>query len=155
MDIKLAAQLKDIHLPAEPGIWPLALGWWLLLAFAMALVIAAMIAWARYKRKKPRRDALHQLEEIEKQYLRSKDCVLYVQEISKILRRVGMQAFSRRECAQLNGHDWLQFLQSHSESASLSDNISKCLLYGPYSKETDLDVSELFKFTQQWIRRNL
>ena len=34
-------QLRDIHLPADPGWWPPAPGWWLL-----AAVLVALLAWA-------------------------------------------------------------------------------------------------------------
>ena len=32
-----ALELRDIHLPMEPGYWPLAPGWWVLIVLALIL----------------------------------------------------------------------------------------------------------------------
>ena len=39
-----ALPLKDLHLPAEIGWWPLAPGWWGVIA-VLAVVAAAVILW--------------------------------------------------------------------------------------------------------------
>ena len=58
MDESLLQQLRDIHLPAAPGWWPPAIGWWLL-AMVVAGVLAWMIWWlgARWRRFRPARTA--------------------------------------------------------------------------------------------------
>ena len=34
--------LHDIVLPVEPGLWPLAIGWWLLLAIGVITILFAI-----------------------------------------------------------------------------------------------------------------
>ena len=49
-----ALQLKDIHLPGSPDLWPLALGWWLLLA-----IIVLALFWLFSQLKKRNRIRKH------------------------------------------------------------------------------------------------
>lgn len=42
------AQLRDIHLPEPIGWWPLAIGWYILIA--LALFLASIIAHWLYKK---------------------------------------------------------------------------------------------------------
>ena len=68
MNKDLLQQLRDIHLPVEPGWWPPAIGWWLL-----ALMLAAAVAWlawrlaARWRRFRPARTARALYREISRQ----------------------------------------------------------------------------------------
>ena len=44
--------LRDIHLPAPLGWWPLAPGWWIVGALVFALLIAGLIwLWKRQNRQ--------------------------------------------------------------------------------------------------------
>ena len=44
------SNLRDIVLPAEPGLWPLAPGMWLLLSVLLSLLVWAL--WTQYDRRK-------------------------------------------------------------------------------------------------------
>ncbi|GAA5138912.1 DUF4381 domain-containing protein [Thalassotalea piscium] len=45
------AQLKDIHIPAEVHNYPVAYGWWILLAVIIVLVAICVSALKKHKRK--------------------------------------------------------------------------------------------------------
>lgn len=156
MDAKLAAQLKDIHLPPEPGIWPLPVGWWLVLVLLVLFGITIFYFWLRYKRLAPKREALALLHVIDINYSQHQNAVAYVTEISKLLRRVAMQAFSRKKCAGLSGERWLAFLQQHSKSGLFKDDNARCLVEVPYSSRCEpCECTGLSAQTQQWIKENL
>ncbi len=156
MDVKLAVQLKDIHLPPEPGFWPPAIGWWIVLVLLLLSVLGLVFIWIRYKRKAPRREALLLLNEIEKSYLSDKDMVAYVTQINKLLRRAAMQAFSRQQCAGKSGEEWLEFLQQHSKVDGFNQDVGRCLIEVPYSKQDiQVDRQELKNLTEHWIKENL
>ena len=51
-------QLRDVHLPLEPGWWPPAPGWWLLICICIvAVFFLGLTAWRGHKRKRPIRSA--------------------------------------------------------------------------------------------------
>lgn len=55
-------QLRDMHLPPPPGLWPPAPGWWLLIALVLVLGIAGIWWWLRRRRaNRYRREALAML----------------------------------------------------------------------------------------------
>ena len=57
-------QLRDVHLPLEPGWWPPAPGWWLLICICIvAVFFLGLTAWRGHKRKRPIRSAKELLED--------------------------------------------------------------------------------------------
>ena len=46
----LLAQLADIHLPEPVSFWPPAIGWWILAALALVLLIILFRKFASYRR---------------------------------------------------------------------------------------------------------
>lgn len=168
MDIKLAAQLKDIHLPAEPGIWPLAPGWWGVSLLVILLFASLFFLVKRYRRGAARREALAQLQKIESEYLLDKDSGRYFSDISKLLRRAAIHAFSREACAGLSGEAWLQFLQSHSANGGFIDGVGSDLIEVQFKPQTSNlkpqslkpqstgpDTVAINQLTEQWLRGNL
>ncbi len=58
MQADLLAQLRDIHLPADPEWWPPAPGWWILALIAgVVLVYGVWRLIARWQRFRPARQA--------------------------------------------------------------------------------------------------
>ncbi len=156
MDIKLAAQLKDIHLPAEPGIWPIAPGWWGVLLFAILLIVALVFIIKKYQRGAAKREALIKLQQIESEYQADKDSGRYFSDISKLLRRAAIHAFSRQACAGLSGEAWLQFLQNHSKDGGFIDGVGRDLVEAQFKPERSKpDTIAINQLTEQWLRRNL
>ena len=65
-----ALPLRDLHLPDAIGWWPLAPGWWVILAIVAAVL--GYVAWRLHKRwlfNAPRRHALRELARFEAEYL--------------------------------------------------------------------------------------
>ena len=48
---ELLAQLADIHLPEPVSFWPPAIGWWILAALALVLLIILFRKFASYRRQ--------------------------------------------------------------------------------------------------------
>jgi len=91
------AQLRDLHLPDPIGWWPLAPGWLL-----VGLVLLSMIllgcwcswrAWRKWRSGRYRRLAVAELQCAFEDYSRTQNGVLFLQQLSQILRRAALLAF--------------------------------------------------------------
>lgn len=106
-----ALQLRDIHLPPDPGWWPPAPGWWLLAALALLLLAqAARLAWRAWRVRRWRRRVLAELDRVVAAHAERPDPARYVTELSSLLRRAALALDPR--AATLRGEAWLDFLDA-------------------------------------------
>lgn len=155
------AQLKDIHLPEPVGWWPLAWGWWLLIALLL-MVIGALLwrAHVRRRRQRYRREALALLEHAYRDYQRNSPDPStrrqYLQQVSQLLRRTALSALPdarEADLAALSGQQWLRFLDlSASLTPAFTEGPGHILADGPYQPDPEVDVEALHRLAQQWIR---
>ena len=147
------AQLQDIHLPAEIGLWPPAWGWWLLLIASIAIISAFVFFIKRKKlRNAYRALATKELTKTNQQYNDEQNSE-YLQAVSIILRRTALSGFGNQFNASLKGDDWLQWLdeQCPKTNHQFSRGVGRVLLIGPYQKSPQFDRSELQKLCVLWI----
>jgi hypothetical protein len=155
-----ALPLKDLHLPAEIGWWPLAPGWWGVIALLAAA--AAYLAWRWYRawrHNAPRRHALRELARIEAAYLEQRDPVTLGKRLSGLLRR-GMLAYAPRdEVAGLTGEDWLRWLDRGMPVPYFHTEGGRSLLDLPYRDPdgdfSDVDVGALLSAVRMRLREPL
>ena len=111
--------LADIHLPAAPGLWPLAWGWWVCLVIAViAVVFLGRLCWRHRQQNRARREALLQLQRLTQPN--------QFGELNQLLRQMAMTYRSRQQVAGLTGEHWLSFLDAqlpmkHTGFMALSD----------------------------------
>lgn len=157
------AQLKDIHLPEPVGWWPLAWGWWLLIALTL-LGLGALLwkGYLRRRRQRYRREALTLLEHAYRNYqLSEPDSAtrrLYLQQVSQLLRRTALSALPdarETDLAALSGTQWLRFLElSAGLEPAFTGGPGHILAEGPYQPDPQVDIDALHRLAQQWIRRH-
>lgn len=93
-------QLHDIVLPAEPGIWPLAIGWWLLIIIlATGLFVSINKLMAHRKFWSIKRSALKMLPACS-------DC----NDINQLLKQVVIHYCNDEKVSSLTGNDWVDFI---------------------------------------------
>lgn len=140
--------LRDLHLPEAIGWWPLAPGWWLLIALAiLGLGWLLLCAWRKRQFNAPRRHAVRALAAVEAEYLESRNPVALGQQVSSLLRR-GMLAYApRHEVAGLTGESWLEWLDRGLPVPYFHTEGGKSLLQLPYRDPegdfSDVDISAL------------
>jgi hypothetical protein len=140
--------LRDLHLPEATGWWPLAPGWWGVIA--VLAVIAAYLAWRLFRRWRinaPRRYALRELARYEAEYLEHRNPVMLGSQLSELLRR-GMLAYTpREEVAGLTGDAWLAWLDRDMPLPYFHTEGGRSLLSLPYrdpnSDFSDIDISAM------------
>lgn len=150
------AQLQDIHLPPEIGIWPPAWGWWVLLVFILVSIGALVFFIQRKKSRNAYRSlAMTELNNIEKQYSIEQNSE-YLQALSIILRRTALSGFGSQFNASLKGKEWLEWLDAQCTKTrqQFSQGVGVALLTGPYQKSPEFDRNELHNLSLLWIKEH-
>ncbi len=143
-----ALPLRDLHLPETVGWWPLAPGWWILIA--LFVIGTTYLAWRWYRAWRfnaPRRYALRELARIETAYLEHRDPVTLGRQLSELLRR-GMLAYApRADMAGLTGEAWLAWLDRGMPLPYFHTEGGRSLLSLPYRDPhgdfSDIDIGAL------------
>ncbi|MGL5335013.1 MAG: DUF4381 domain-containing protein [Enterovibrio sp.] len=98
----LPLPLADLHLPPEPGIWPLAWGWWLVIISNVLIISISIYSIWRYRqRHRAQKQALQKLDECKS-----------IGQINALLKQAALSYFPRTQVASLTGMQWLRFLDS-------------------------------------------
>ena len=146
-----ALALRDIHLPAEPGLWPLAWGWWL---FACLIALFGLGSWWLLRRNQQQRRfrlAATLLQEI----LFNADSDPQQQRIaiSKWLRQVAILSAGREQVASLTGSAWQQYLNADLPDQPFTRGIGQNLTH-VYSTDSvaEWDVKAIHALCLRWLK---
>jgi len=143
-----ALPLRDLHLPDAIGWWPLAPGWWVVVAILCAVLgYILLCTYRRWQFNAPRRYAMRELAYYEAEYLKHRNPVTLGKQLSELLRR-GMLAYAPREdVAGLTGGDWIVWLDQGMPLPYFHTEGGKSLLNLPYRDPdgdfSDIDISAL------------
>ena len=115
----LTNRLHDIQELDPVGVWPLAAGWWLVLALvvlAAALIIGVRRWRPDWQRYLPRygwtKAATRELDAL-RDRVAAGDMKMLTAELSELLRRIAIARCGRDRCAGLHGESWLAWLTDH------------------------------------------
>ena len=159
----LTNRLYDIQELDPAGVWPLALGWWLVIA-AVALLLLLVIAVRRWqidwRRYFPRygwsREAARELTAL-REHIGRDDAKQQMAQFSELLRRIAIARCGRHSCAGLNGVSWLDWLADHDPDGFDWRVRGKLLLEIPYAPPGELDrpseLSNLIDAALVWTVR--
>lgn len=152
-EVDVLAQLKDIHLPAEVGWWPLAPGWYVLIAvFFIVLFVMIALLHQRHVHRLPKKNALLLLDSYVAQYQHDHQTQLTCARLSELLKRVALVYYPRREVASMHGQEWIDFLTATSKGIDF-ESIKTLLLEAPFKQNKSLELTGLIKATQLWIKQ--
>jgi hypothetical protein len=150
------AQLQDIHVPAEIGMWPPAWGWWVLVVIIIISLYALVVFIQRKKsRNAYRAVAIAELISIQTKYS-NEQLSEYLQALSVILRRTALSGFGSQFNASLKGSPWLEWLdaQCAKTNQQFSQGVGVALLAGPYQKSPEFDRNQLHDLSLLWIKEH-
>jgi len=154
-------QLRDMHLPPPPGIWPPAPGWWLLGAL-LTVALAATLWWWRARRlgNVYRREALRQSRGL-------RTAPLVLAEALQLMRRTALSADISSHLASLPAAVLLARLDDFNDrrlsqslfanSSNREDDLSMFCekLYSDHSPQlSDAQRKVLHSCLERWIRRH-
>lgn len=150
--------LRDIHLPEPISWWPLAPGWWILLACALLIIATLFLARKIYQNRQLKRDIKTELEHIKKQFQQTQNKSRLAKSLSILLRRASISYYPKTNIAGLTGEHWLAYLDKtnikRSEKNSFRSEAGEVLLYAPYlpdDKKLDFDAQSLIALSESWL----
>ena len=137
--------LRDIHLPDPVGWWPLAPGWWFLIALAAAGIIFLLYKqFLKWRHNAARRVALAELKRLRQAYDNGADVLTLSKSLSELVRRSMLAYAPRDEVAGLTGDAWLRWLDRGLTGEPFTTGVGRNLETLPYQRpesmqdETDL-----------------
>jgi len=149
------AALRDIHLPLEPGLWPPAPGWWILVAIFLLLgwlLVNNLIKY--FRRIQPSREFRNQLGALNTQGGDEHD-LRTVQKISKLVRQYAIYRFGRDQVASLHGDKWLKFLDTTSKGGNeFTTGVGRVLGDAQYRPHIEPNLDQLTKFLISWSKHS-
>ncbi len=162
MPTSASLELRDIHLPDEPGFWPPAPGWWLLFGLLLALALwLGRLGWGQYRRLRRRQRILLELDRLKSAGLRGP---ALISAVSALLKRVALSRYPRTEVAALTGEPWVAFLDRTGGEGRFASGAGKALADGAYAPESwackqgdneqDDNEQALLSIARDWLRRN-
>lgn len=146
-------QLKDIHLPAQVGWWPLAPGWYAVLLLLFIAVIT--ITYKLYKRQmnaRPKKQALLLLHTYVTQYEQDHNAQLASARISELLKRVALVYYPRAQVASIYGEAWITFLNQTSTGIDFQP-VRSMLLETPFQSGAQVHLKPLIRRAELWIKQ--
>ncbi len=147
------AQLHDIHLPKPISWWPLAPGWFLLIAIvAMLCLIGSFLLSRWWSNRRPKKEALRELKATFREYQQDHNSQQSSAKVSELLRRVAIAYYPRTQVAGLYGDAWIHFLNNSTKGVDFNAVRSQ-LLERPYQKSQPCHLKPLVDMAAQWITK--
>lgn len=149
-------KLRDIHLPQHVDWWPLAPGWWVLMAIVITLLAAGAWWLYRYRKLAFRREALQLLQELELQQQQKKtdaNTLAFIDDISALLKRVAITAHGREQVANKSGDAWLQFLDATGKTKGFTQGPGRSLGATRFQPTITVDKPALIALCREWIQQ--
>jgi hypothetical protein len=145
--------LRDIHLPEAISWWPLAPGWWILLALLLSLFF--ILLWTLIKKDSPKhQQSLNMLVEQELEKLQQLETdQQFIEELSAFIKRIAISRYGKK-VSGYTGEKWLHFLDSRipdNTGKPFSEGAGRALLDLPYQPSPQLDRAALIAIIKNWI----
>lgn len=152
--------LKDLYLPDAISWWPLAPGWWILLALVVIAIFVVIYAarkyWINNKTKRQTRELLHAAF---KQWQSDQNDDLYFQQINTVLKRYCRHEFPH--AVSLSGQHWIDFLNDTSKGNRSDQKIfhgqaAQAIgeyIYRPATNDFRCDQQALLDSCIQWLKQ--
>ena len=151
----ILAQLRPNHLPEAISYWPLAIGWWLLLASTISIIsVMTYLFIIKRQKNKYRRLGLQLAKKIHKKFIEHGNKRQFAHDSNRLLKKVALQAFPRQNIANLNGKEWLDFLYQSSGNKQFKTMGAAAFGSSRFKPHQDPDVTQINPLTISWIKKH-
>lgn len=148
----LAEQLRDVHLPDTISWWPLAWGWWTLLALII-LISGVTIYFIIRKRAEGRYRnlAISELNQILKSWREEQQNQIYLHRANDVLKRTVLQSQQMPSMTTLSGQAWVDQLNLWAKKP-LSTQSQTALAFDCYKEKPESDIETLHVELISWLK---
>lgn len=148
--------LRDIEGIDPVSIWPLGLGWWILICMSVltAFLFIVIVLKRRNFLRSWKYDTLKKIDFLEERMTQETARESLIQ-LSEYLRRIAIFRYSRKECAGLFGDQWLEWLKQHDPKGFDWKEKGKILVDAPYAPEKSISLEQVKEYitaVKRWIR---
>jgi hypothetical protein len=156
---QLQQQLRDVQMPADIAWWPLAIGWWIIIAIVLIGLTALLIKLRNRRRQNRYRNvAAGELEQHFTLWQKDQNTASYLQSANNILKRCmahieSTQLVRSHSYTSLSGQPWLDVLNRFNKTA-LSTDCQTALATLAYSENPDCDVTTINDELREWLRHH-
>ncbi len=148
---ELLNRLQPPALPVEPGHWPPAVAWWVLLSL-LILLCGTWLAWRVYRY---RYQFFHQaslsLDAINQAYRQHNDANLLLLQLAGWLRQVALATYSDPKIKTIHGEAWLAFLEQDLPAADFSQGPGKVFGESLYQAGIQFDSQAVLQLCYRWL----
>lgn len=145
--------LRDIHFPEAVSWWPLAPGWWIVMALLILFMV--FLYWWLFIKKVPTRSiadiASEEFKLIQTNFGKHQNKAQLAKDLSEFLRRVCISLFPRTDTAGLTGHSWLAFLDQALDRPEFTQGCGKVINEAPYQSSPEYDEQQLLSLIENWL----
>jgi hypothetical protein len=135
--------IRDLHLPEAVSWWPLAPGWYVVIAALLVVCIYLLRLYLqRRSRGAARRHAMRELARLTAEFENHGNAVAFSSDMSELLRRTMLAYAPRSEVAGLTGDAWLEWLDRDLDQPRFQGDTGRKLLELPY-RRPDEELSGL------------
>lgn len=144
-------ELRDIHLPLEPSIWPLAMGWWLLIILACIIGYFVFKKWTKIRKVKQTNQLLQaELLAIKTSFSKHKNKHQLASEVSELLNRFVRHVLKDSQATTLTGDKWITYLNSRTKNEVFNPYLKE-LTQAQYVKDVDFDAPRLLATVKSYF----
>ncbi|MEH6584512.1 MAG: DUF4381 domain-containing protein [Halioglobus sp.] len=150
------ANLHPLRDPALVDWWPLAPGWWALIALLLlGLAALALLFYRRYQANAYRRQASDQALALHQHWLSDSQSTEYLGAVNGLLKSVALRAFPEQELAAKTGEGWINFLNQTLPNKAATEGFSVELASAAYQPgQVDIDCESVHNTALLWIRKH-
>jgi len=146
-----ALELRDIHLPTDPSMWPLAPGWWVLIVLALVAFYYLFKLLAKIQNTKRLNQLMQdELLSVRESYKNHNNKHKLAADVSTLLNRFVIHVLKDSNASSLSGEAWIVYLNSRVND-QVFDDFKNELTQAQYQKDVDFDVPRLIATVKNYF----
>lgn len=147
--------LRGLHLPAEPGFWPLAPGWWVVITLIVLTLIWLAYVWQKRKALNTKIQALKsEFMQIKNAFDTHQNPTQLLADVSMYLRRYEKFICGAHQAVTQTGTAWTAHLNRLHPDQPF-DAYADLLNQGQYLPKVEFEASGLMALVESHIEQGL